>query len=241
MTKHYKYSKRLHWATLCCFLFPFFYTGCGGPSSEEIAAKEKYKQDSTAAVVAANAANTPKDTLNKTMTESADTTAQNYFSQVETSKNQTQSLLAETPKTNMAKETRMSSEKISDKFTFLKPFLTPKINTYTGIATVIDSITYIEYFSVFLSFLILIICLVIKFIEITATKTIVLLDTLGLIFLFISQPLPFLSIGAEILWGFWVAVTFVFVLTIYDFYSIILNKRLTNELQIKEKAAHNIT
>jgi len=39
MIKLYKYSKRLHWVCLCCFLLPFFhYSGC--ESAEEKATAE---------------------------------------------------------------------------------------------------------------------------------------------------------------------------------------------------------
>ena len=45
MMKHKKYSIRLHWATLLCFLLPFFYTGCG-KSKEEMEESENRMADS---------------------------------------------------------------------------------------------------------------------------------------------------------------------------------------------------
>lgn len=199
MIKHFKFSKGLHWITFCCFFLPFFYTGCG-PSYKEKEAAEKAKQDS-AATITSNSVKEPKDSLTA---KSFDIT---YNKQIA-------SLSADTISKT---ETKTPSQKIVNEFKILRPVLIPKEDTYTGIATVIDSIPFIAYFAIFISFLFLIISLIIKFIEKNARKTIVLLDVLTIIFLFISTPY---SWNSEKLWGFWVATTFTIVLTIYDFYII---------------------
>lgn len=230
MTKHFKYSKGLHWATLCCFLFPFFYTGCG-PSAGEKAAKEKATQDSSAlyqTVIAPETNNADTAQQEGALTKSVDTIVEKTISQIDPSKEPVPSLHPETTASEPEKESKNPSEKISNKFPFLKPFLIPKSDTYTGIATVIDTISFITFLAVFISFFFLIISLAIKFIEVSAKKTIAFLDILALIFLFISQPF---SLGGdnEKLWGFWVALTFVFSLTIYDLYLIKLNRHLIDD------------
>jgi hypothetical protein len=241
MIKHYKFSKRLHLATLCCFLLPFFYTGCG-PSAEEKAAAEKANQDSIAAVEASKidtsiierTSNKPVDTIIENQAiqpdtnikqlaiQPADSTSSN---QVDTSKDQVTSSQSNTTSSKQNPDDN-PSEKISNKFTFLRPLLIPKPYTYTGIATVINSIyPVVCYCATFISFLFLILSLVVKFIDIGARRSVVLLDILGLCFLIISVPFPY----GDKLYGFWVAVTFASILAVYDIYIIKLNKRLKTE------------
>lgn len=215
MTKHFKFSKRLHWATLCCFLFPFFYTGCG-PSAGEKAAMEKVKQDSIATATIKTETSLPDSTSNKLVE-----TAIPNIAQVDTLKEQESSMQLDTTASKTENESKTPSQRISNKLTFLQPLLIPKSDTYSGIATVIDSIPYIIYFAIFIAFLFLIISLIVKFIDIHARKTIALLDTFALIFFCISRPY---SWDSERLWGFWVAAAFTFALTIYDFYLIKLSK-----------------
>jgi len=211
MTKHLKFSKRLHWATLCCFLLPFFYTGCG-LSSEEKARAEKSKQDSIAAATV---------NVNNTLIKPADTTIQNNIPQKDTSNTQVSIVHPDTTTSKSEKESKSPSEKISTKFEFLRPLLIPKEDTYTGLATVIDSVPFICFFSVFICLLFLVISLTVKFIDLSARKTIVLLDTFASIFFFIARPY---SWDSEKLWGYWVALAFITVLTIYDFYIIKLSR-----------------
>ncbi len=212
MTKYFTFSKRLHWATLCCFLFPFFYTGCG-PSAEDKATMEKAKQDSIAAVTGQTETESP-DSAKTTI---LDSTKHEEIAEVDTSTEQTSILQPDTTTSKTEKESKTPSQKISNQLGFLRPILVPKQDTYTGVATVIDGIPFIPYFSIFISFLFLIISLVVKFIDSNARKTIVLLDILALISLFVSQPYSF---DSEKLWGFWVAMTFVFALSVYDIYVI---------------------
>jgi hypothetical protein len=104
--------------------------------------------------------------------------------------------------------------------------LVPKENTYTGIAAVIDTAAYLFYFAIFLSFLLLIISLVIKFMEANARKTIVLLNTLALVSLFFSVHFSGYS---ERLWGFWTALSFMVLLTAYDVALIIIARKISTQ------------
>ena len=231
MTKHFKFSKRLHLATLCCFLFPFFYIGCDSGAKEK-AAHEKYKQDSIAAqdsiayeevdkLASENKAAVVKDSA---LIKPVDTIIQNNTLQTDTS--YTQTLISQPDSSTFKKETESKSysQTISTKFEFLRPLLNPTEDTYTGLATVIDSIQLIYFFSTFICFLFLLISLVVKFIDLKAIKTILLLETFALIFLFIAETYWGLKI-----WGYWVALTFILALTIYDFYIIRLSFRSTNK------------
>ncbi len=214
MKKHFAYSKRLHLATLCCFLLPFFYfTGCG-PSAEEKAAREKATQDSIIAVEKTMTTNVfvKPDTINKERIKEnvSDTTIQTKES----------TPIAREPEKE--DKSKSNSEKISDKYGFLSPILIPKPNTYTGLASIIDTTSLAFLASIFISFLLLIISLVVKFIESKARKTTVLLNFLSLIFLLFSRPY---SYDYNILWGYWVAISFVALLTAYDVVIIIIAKK----------------
>ncbi len=228
MKKQYSYSKRIHFATLCCFLFPFFYTGCGEPSAEEKAAKEKATQDSVAAV--ANAKTGIGATTDTTFKMEVSVTSEEELAKEksEQTKDTTEQLVkpkqTETAKTSdQDKSTITPAEKICEQAPFLKSMLVPKENTYTGIAAVIDTGAYLFYFAIFLSFLLLILSLVIKFMEANARKAIVLLNTLALVALLVSIHFSGYS---ERLWGFWTALSFMILLTAYDVAIIIIEKKL---------------
>jgi hypothetical protein len=98
----------------------------------------------------------------------------------------------------------------------------PKEDTYTGIASVINLIVVTEYIAIYISFLLLLICFTIKFIDKEARKTIVLLDVLATVLLFISRAE---NLTSHILYGYWLAFSFAVVLTAYDFYVMRINKQ----------------
>jgi hypothetical protein len=225
MKRHFAYSKRLHLATLCCFLLPFFYTGCGDETGET-EAQAKAKQDSIqmtnnpgAGVNAPDTAFkmettvTPEEDLAKEKKEQTKDTTAHLINPHEENKANT----IEKDNSNLT-----ASHIICKKAPFLKPVLIPKENTYSGIAAVIDTAAYLFYFAVFLSFLLLIISLIVKLMEANARKTIVLLNLLGLVSLYLSVHFSGYS---ERLWGFWVAFSFVALLTIYDIGILIIVKK----------------
>ncbi len=218
------YSKRIHLVVFCCFLFPFFYTGCGGPSEEEIAAKEKSRQDSITAFTAAKngtiavydtakqkpAAVTTTDTTKPAIVENKDTTIQ-------------QAIVHPKDKDKDDEEKNSTlSEKIVKQLPILKPLLVPKEKTFSGIASVIDTAMYLPFYSVFLSFLLLVLSLVVKYMDAQARTTIAMLNTLALISLYVSTHFSGYS---EDLWGFWVAFSFVLLLTAFDIFVAVKNKR----------------
>ena len=207
MTKQFKISRRLHLATICCFLLPFFYTGCGA-TEEEKAEEEKVEHDSIPTLTNQTSTTFQDSFMNK----SIDSVSEKNFAQIDTTKTQTESIEPDTFKT---KKEESPSEQIINKFTFLRPVLMPAKYTYSGLGTIINTTPYIRFFTIVISFLILLLCFVVKFIDKKALKTIVLLEILVFVFLIISKPH---SWDFNILWGFWVTVVFSFALTLYDIY-----------------------
>jgi hypothetical protein len=210
MTKHFKYSKGLHWVTLFCFLFPFFYTGCG-PSAKEKAALETAEQDTIVSLKMQKEIE-KTDSLNKT---SIGSTIEKDSAEFDRLTENTSILRTDTTTSKTEKDSETLSLKISNKFEFLRPILVPKEDTYTGIAVVMDGIPLIPFLGIFISFLLLIISLIVKYMDHNARKTIVLLDILVIISLYISEPYSF---DSKKLWGYWVAMTLVCVLSLYDLY-----------------------
>jgi hypothetical protein len=196
MTKYSKYSKRLHFVTLLCFLLPFFYTGCG---KEEVEA-EMSVQDTIKTVQPLESDTVLQDSL---VINSIDTSVAS------------KSVQTDTASRSEPKKEASPSERISNKIPFLKPILTPSPDIFSGIATVIDTIPFVIYFATFLSFIFLIVGFVVKYIDKKASKTIVLLDTLALVSLIISRSS---SWNCSKLWGLWICVTLISILTIFDFY-----------------------
>lgn len=247
MLKQSKFSKALHIATFCCFLLPFFYTGCGkseaekeasekasqdslvslapnynqkiygfgfGPSPEEKAIVEKNIRDSITAIATNKSIPSEKVKVRyckNSILSKADTS----LNQESIQKTQPIEPISENKPDNF-------SEIISDRLPFLKPVLVSKENIYSGIAIIIDLVEVIPYLIILVSFLLLVLSFIVKFIDKSALKSIVMLNFIALISLFFSRPA---SLFYETLWGFWIAYTFVFTLTVYDFYIMIRSKR----------------
>jgi hypothetical protein len=121
----------------------------------------------------------------------------------------------DTTESSTEKKEDLLSLRIVGKFPILKPILTPEKDVYTGLATIIDSFTWIIFITTPISFLLLIIGLTAKLIDKNARRTVVLLDILAFGFLVIAQSL---SWECERLWGIWVTISLIGTLTIYDIY-----------------------
>lgn len=189
MKKHFKYSRFLHWMTFLCLCLPFFYTGC---EKAEVSAEETVQIDTTSINTdLANAVKIDSISIN----------------------NYQKSIVGEESKIEEKKKTL--SETLSQEYTFLQPILVSKENTFSGLAMIIDSGSYIAVFSIFLYFLLSILSLIIKYLDFNAIKTIVLTDTLALLFLIISEPI---GIFSHSLWGLWIAIILFSTLTILDIY-----------------------
>ena len=219
LNKHYIYSKLLHLTTLCCFFLPFFYFSCcSGPSKAEIEAKEKVKLDSLEAV------GVKKDTTDNYTEKHVDTTIQTKITKLDTSV-QNNSSNYDTSKTEDKSGTL--SKRICRKYMFFKPLLIPRENIYTGVAMAIDSFIFNFYVGTLVAFVLLITSLIVKLIDINARITNVLLEILVIIFFMLSYTK---EEDSYTLWGYWVCLSFVIVLTLYDVYVLILYKRLNRKV-----------
>ena len=203
MINHLKYSKGLHILILCCFLLPFFHASCEDELQEEMAETEMIMAEQVA-----------KDDTVISVTDSDNVAEENIS-------------LPTPASTNNSSKNKddLSSHKIVDKVPILKPILTPDKDIYTGLATVIDSFPWIIFMSTPIAFLFLIVNLTVKIIDKNARRTIIFLDILAFGFLLIAHSL---SLGSERLWGVWVTISLIGILTIYDIY---INRLLRNELK----------
>jgi hypothetical protein len=206
MTILYKKSLRIHWATLLCFFLPFFhYSGCG--SAEEKAEAQRVS-DSIAIVEAHKTNAIVEDSIEK-ITNIKDTIS---TSKLDTTISESESVST----TEKISEPENKIEKAPTDESILRKLLYPRTDYYTGFGEVNSSLLYVGFSLVFISLFLLIITLIIKYIDKDARKAIVLLDVLSFILLYFADP-P--SDGeVEKLWGYWVCLTFLGVLTIYDFY-----------------------
>jgi len=192
MKKLFKYSRLLHCMTFLCLCLPFFYTGC---KKAEAPAEETVEIDTTS--INPELANTVR----------LDSIAINK---------QQKSIVEEESKPE--EKEKILSETLSKEYTFLQPILVSKENTFSGLAMIIDSGSYVAVFSVFIYFLLSILSLTIKYLDSNAIKSIVLLDALALLFLIISEPI---GIFNDRLWGLWVAIILFSTVTILDIYILI--------------------
>ncbi|MBE0393916.1 hypothetical protein BJQ96_03789 [Flavobacterium sp. PL0002] len=189
MKKKIKYSIFLHWMTFLCLCLPFFYTGC---KKAEAPAEETVQIDTTS--VTTELTNTLK--IDSLVIDKEHKSIVNEESKPE-------------------EKEKTLSQTLSKKYTFLQPILVSKENTFSGFAMIIDSVSYITIFSIFIYFLLSILSLTIKYLDANAIKIIVLLDALALLFLIISEPI---GIFNDRLWGLWIAIILFSTVTILDIY-----------------------
>jgi hypothetical protein len=215
MRKYDRFSKVIHTAVLCSFFLPFFFTGCGNK-----------KQDDGSEIDAT------ENTANLETTTTEDTSSINYTStivenqtpKVDSSNKESNLVITDSNSSLNQMKPKYISERICNTFEFLRPLLIPELNTYTGIGVVIDSIPATPFFSAFISLLFLFISLLIKYIEKNARISIVLLESLALIFLIMATPYSFTS---HKLWGYAVALVLIAFLIVYDLYIIRINKQVS--------------
>ena len=212
-------SKLLNVLVLLTFLLPFFYTGCS-PSAEEIS--EKAKMDSIRIADSLsqlpNYVDTSLQTINVEELKSVDF-SQNFTIVCDTILNNQEEVKISSSKSEKDKS---FSDKIIEKYAFLKPILIPKTSTYTGLGVVVNLLEFFGFISLFLSFIILFINFLIKYIDKKSIRTIVLLDVFILLGIYFSTG--FCLWGCQELWGYWVSVTFASILLIFDLYVLVLEK-----------------
>ncbi len=203
MKKLKDYSKGIHVIAMCCFLLPFFQLGCQKEKPVEVA-----ENDVSAVII---------DSSDLKIVDS---------SAIVKDKNIKQVVVKDAVEPE--KKSEFISQQLSEKYTFLQPILVSDKDQFSGMAVVIDALSYISFFATFLSFLFLFFAFLLKFIEPKATRTIVLMDIIAFICLNISAPIDFFW---ERMWGCWTAIIVVIVLMIVDLYILKLiwkNESVTN-------------
>ncbi len=215
---NYRISKILHIITLCSFLLPFSYNSCA-PSAKEKLAQINAKSDSTIAIQSEKTDNTLKPELVKDTLESVSESVTKNSNVVSESNDTNPD---EINPNNPNNEEETYSTVFVKKYPALKYLLIPKNDTRTGLGMVLDSSPYIQLYSILISFLLLTLCLLIKTFERSSRLTIMFLEVLAIIGIAISRPSFF---SYELLWGFWVTLVFLTLLTIIDFVTAFLIKR----------------
>jgi uncharacterized membrane protein len=115
------------------------------------------------------------------------------------------------------------SETIIKKSPILKLILTPNKNTYTGLATIINTIPFVSLFASTITLLLLLIGLLSKLIDKKAIKIFLILEICAATFLFIASP--YMIFDYEILWVYWMCMVCIIVLILIDAYILYKQKR----------------
>jgi len=203
-----RYSKLLQIGLLLTFFLPFFPQGC-----EQKQAVEAPMIDST--VVAADAVRQDSIVLTA-KNEQADTLKTGALG------NTTQN----TDKTGVTTDDNELSIRISKKSAFLWLLLRPN-NNYTGIASLIDCYSIMEFgYGMGIAFILWFIALIIKVKD--YNNIFILLNILGLVFMYGTHSL-FYIMNEERLWGFWVCIIWSSIMIIYD--TLILLKIRRNRIK----------
>ncbi|WP_018341911.1 hypothetical protein [Cytophaga aurantiaca] len=200
MKKIQNCSFHLHWITMCCFLLPFFYDSCSDKKPQNAYV------DSTAVVV-------------PIVPKKEDSISQKSYS-LDTVKIISADTITET---STSDEEEFSSKKIIKKYPILKPLLMPASSTYTGLATIVNTIQFVSLFATTITFILLLLGLLAKLIDKNAVKIFLLLEICATGFLFIASP--YALFAYEILWGYWICILCISSLTIIDAYIIYKQKR----------------
>jgi len=194
MKTRIKYSKLLQIGLLLTYILPFFPQGCNSKQTEDA-----YKPDSTLVSV---------DTLRQHSSALAQENKQADTLKAITLGNSTPT----SNKTEVTTEDNELSAKISKKSTILKLLLRPN-NNYTGIASIIDCFSLVEFgYGLGIAFLLWLIALVVKLIDFNTIF--VVINTIGLIFFSLSHSLNIFD--KTRLWGYWVCLIWSAILIIYD-------------------------
>lgn len=195
MKTRIKYSRILQIGLLLTFFLPFFPQGC-----EPKKVEEPPTPDST--VITADSLKQDSSQLAK-QKEKSDTLKTVVF------ENTTQN----TDKTKTTNEDNELSTKISQKTTFLRFLLRPN-NDYTGIASIIDCFSILEFgYGLGIAFILWLIALIVKIKD--YNNIFILLNIVGLLFMFWTHSM-YNIMSEKRLWGFWVCLIWSVIMIIYD-------------------------
>ncbi|MDF2454459.1 MAG: hypothetical protein K0R51_452 [Cytophagaceae bacterium] len=198
------FSRLLQSFIVLSFSLPFFFVGC--EKSDESAAAV----DSTVAV----------DTLQVVPSDSSTASSDSLSGQISDTQDTIQ--IATNDKTEEHEEKSDFSKELIKEHEWLRPFLMPDKEIYTGLGLVLNIFRQSIFYNIFFSFLLILIGFAIKFLEKSAIRTQLLLNLLAIVFLYIYLP-TFLS--GERLWGFWVCLSLLVLTIALDIYRLILTQK----------------
>lgn len=195
MKTRIKLSRLLQIGLLLTFLLPFFPQGCDPKQAENVPTPDStfvvvdsLRQDSSELTMQIEKSDTLKTAVSENTTQNTDKTGE---------KNEDNELLT----------------KISKKSTFLKFLLRPN-NNYTGIASLIDFFSILEFgYGLGIAFILWLIALIIKFKD--YNNIFILLNFVGLVSLFWTHSM-YNVMSEKRLWGFWVCLIWGAIMIIYD-------------------------
>jgi len=195
MKTRIKYSRILQIGLLLTFFLPFFPQGCEPKKVEEpptpdttVITADSLKQDSSQLAKQKEKSDTLKTVVFENTTQNTD-------------------------KTKTTNEDNELSTKISQKTTFLRFLLRPN-NDYTGIASIIDCFSILEFgYGLGIAFILWLIALIVKIKD--YNNIFILLNIVGLLFMFWTHSM-YNIMSEKRLWGFWVCLIWSVTMIIYD-------------------------
>lgn len=189
-----RYSKLLQIGLLLTFFLPFFPQGCEpkqaveAPMVDSIVVADTVRQDSIVLTTKSEQADTLKTVALGNTIQNAD-------------------------KTEVTTDDNELSTRISKKSAFLRLLLRPN-NNYTGIASLIDCYSLMEFgYGLGIAFILWLIALIIKIKDYNNIFN--LLNILGLVFMYGTHSMFFIM-TEEKLWGFWACIIWSSIMIIYD-------------------------
>jgi hypothetical protein len=173
---------------------PFFYTGC-----------ESRPALGTTEAMETSTDNSPSDSMNivdTSYTESITIDSTILDSGNSKSQENTKSMDDET-----------LSRQLSIRARFFKMLLEPEEYRYTGLGAVVNTLPYIAYYSIFNAFVLIFSSLLIKLFKPIINLSLLTIEVLGFLFLFMSQ---FWDWNNEILYGYWITLSLIFLIILID-------------------------
>jgi hypothetical protein len=200
MKKSLLYSRILQFSIVLSFLLPFFFVGCDSKSEEAAAADSTLVADII--VTSVDSLHLyPKDTTSVSDSIAGSVTETTIYKKEDDS------------------DTTFS-QKLSTNYPLLSIFLIPGEHVMTGASLVLDIGSESIFLNIFFAFLLLIICVLVKFIEKTAVRTQILLNILAILFLFLYAP----GLSFDRLWGFWICIILLVATLALDIYRLIITR-----------------
>ena len=226
-------SQLIHIAVILSFFLPFYYVGCDESSNPE---SRKENSESVEEMDTLGEENMDTEISSDSITISDQIQDDSVIANGVLSKNipadtsqepsaSKDSAIMQSKQLNSAQDTlsdKQETDQIESDRSLLIKILKPSEDTVSGIGVVVETFPGLLYGVLAFSFVLLFLGIVVKFMEPSALKTILLLDILilsGIIGGFFEW-----HIFNEKLWGYWVAFALTVILISFDIYAFIKNR-----------------